>query len=253
MSAAARASGDRRVALVTGGAQGIGRACAQRLAREGCHVVIADRDPAGEAVAEIDRVGGSAAYEICDLAAPAAIERLAAGILERLGRCDVLVNNAAHLIRRPLSELDLDTWRRILAVNVDAAYLLCRALVPAMIQRGFGRVVNVISNTVWQPPPVGLLGYVTSKGAMLGFTRALAVEVGDRGVTVNAVAPGLTRTTSAQDDLSEEHFAAVRDQQAIKRSLQPDDIAGTIAFLASDDAALITGQAIRVDGGFVTL
>jgi NAD(P)-dependent dehydrogenase (short-subunit alcohol dehydrogenase family) len=165
----------------------------------------------------------------------------------------VLINNAAHLGRHAFEELDLDTWRRFHAVNVEAPFLLCHGLVPAMAQRGSGRVVNIVSNTVWAPPPAGLCAYVTTKGALLGFTRALAVEFGGRGVTVNAVAPGLTPTPGSREGMASEQFDAVREQQAIDRSLTPEDVAAAVSYLVSDDAAAVTGQALRVDGGLVTL
>jgi 3-oxoacyl-[acyl-carrier protein] reductase/(S)-1-phenylethanol dehydrogenase len=243
----------RRVAVVTGGASGVGRAIALRLARQGCDVAIADLRPAEGTVKEIGQ-GGAAAYsEICDLASPTAVDAFAANALARFGRCDILVNNAAHQAIRTLNALDLATWRRVQAVNVDAPYLLCNAFVPGMAERRFGRVINIVSSSVWEPPQDGFLAYVTSKAGLLGFTRALAAEVGRDRVTVNAVAPGLTRTTGSVRGNTPEHFEAVRLRQAIKQTLEPGDIAGTVAFLASDDASLITGQAIRVDGGLVTL
>ena len=122
-----------------------------------------------------------------------------------------------------------------------------------MAQRGGGRVVNIVSNTVWAPPPTGLCAYVTTKGALLGFTRALAVEFGGRGVTVNAVAPGLTPTPGSRSDMGPDDFARVREQQAVDRSLMPEDVAAAVSYLVSDDAAAVTGQALRVDGGLVTL
>jgi NAD(P)-dependent dehydrogenase (short-subunit alcohol dehydrogenase family) len=212
-------------------------------------VLIADRAGAAEAAADID---GAVAHEV-DLADAAQTRELAAGVLAGQGRCDVLVNNAAHLGRHTFEELDLDTWRRFHAVNVEAPFLLCQALVPAMAQRGGGRVVKIVSNTVWAPPPSGLCAYVTTKGALLGFTRALAVEFGGRGVTVNAIAPGLTPTPGSREGMGAAEFEAVRSQQAIGRSLMPEDVAAAVSYLASDDAAAVTGQALRVDGGLVTL
>ena len=237
-----------RVALVTGGARGLGRAIATRLAADGMRVVIADRASAGQTAAEI----ADAHPETVDLADAGQTRALAQRVLETFGRCDVLVNNAAQLGRYELEQLDLETWRRFAAVNVDAAFLLCGELVPAMARQGGGRVVNILSNTIWSPPP-GMLAYVTTKAAMLGFTRALALEYGGRGVTVNAVAPGLTPTPGSQSDLGPEMFDEVRRRQAIERSLAPEDIAAAVAYFASEDAAAVTGQSLRVDGGRVVL
>ena len=139
------------------------------------------------------------------------------------------------------------------AVNVEASFQLCAAFVPGMAERGFGRIINVASNTVWKPPGPGFVAYIASKGAVVGFTRAMATELGSSGITVNAIAPGLTRSPGAEEGNTAEHFEQVRLAQAIKRSLQPGDMAGTVAFLASDDASMITGQAIRIDGGLATL
>jgi NAD(P)-dependent dehydrogenase (short-subunit alcohol dehydrogenase family) len=239
-----------RVALVTGGARGIGRACAERLAADGLRVVVADRAGAAQAAAEI---GGETRAEEVDLADADQTLALAQRVLDGHGRCDVLVNNAAQLGRHALGELDLKTWRRFEAVNLEAPFLLCAALVPAMAQRGEGRVVNIVSNTVWAPPGPGLLAYITTKAGLLGFTRALAVEVGAQGVTVNAVAPGLTPTPGSESDTPAGAFAAVRSRQAVDRALSPDDIAGAVSYLCSPAAGAVAGQALRVDGGLVTL
>lgn len=246
-------SDSQRVALVTGAARGIGQAIALRLAADGHVLALADILPADETVTAIKDAGGEAFAVISDLGSPTDVDLLVREVSGQYGRCDVLVNCAALMLMRPFGELDLDTWRHVQAVNVEAAFQLCAAFVPGMAERGFGRIINVASNTVWKPPGPGFVAYIASKGAIVGFTRAMAVELGPAGITVNAIAPGLTRTPGAEQGETAEHFEQVRLDQAIKRSLQPGDMAGTVAFLASDDAAMITGQAIRIDGGLATL
>jgi len=238
-----------KVALITGGARGIGRACAERLAADGHRILIADGAGAEQAASE---VGGAHGYAV-DLAEADQTVALAGRVLAEHGRCDILVNNAAQLGMHRLEQLDLETFRRFERVNVEAPLLLCSRLLPAMAANGGGRVINIVSNTVWAPPGPGMTAYISSKGALLGMTRALAVEWGDRNVTVNAVAPGLTRTPATDADMPAQAFAAVRSQQSLDRELNPSDIAGAVAYLASDAAAAVTGQALRVDAGLVTL
>jgi NAD(P)-dependent dehydrogenase (short-subunit alcohol dehydrogenase family) len=241
------------VAVVTGAARGIGQAIALRLAEAGHALALGDVLPADETVTAVENAGGEALGVACDLGTEAGVDRLVREVSDRFGRCDVLVNCAGLMLFRPFADVDLDIWRRIQAVNVEAAFQLCAAFVPGMTERGFGRIVNVASNTVWKPPGAGFVPYIASKGAIVGFTRALATELGASGITVNAIAPGLTRSPGAEEGNTEEHFDDVRMAQAVPRSLRPGDMAGAVAFLASDDAAMISGQTLRIDGGLVTL
>jgi NAD(P)-dependent dehydrogenase (short-subunit alcohol dehydrogenase family) len=159
-----------RVAVVTGAARGIGQAIALRLARSGHALALGDLHPAEGTVTAIKEVGGEAFAVECDLGSPGGVALMVREVTSRLGRCDVLVNCAGLMLFRPFGELNLETWRRIQAVNVEAAFQLCAAFVPGMADRGFGRIVNVASNTVWKPPGAGFVPYVASKSAVVGFT-----------------------------------------------------------------------------------
>lgn len=224
-----------RVAVVTGGAGSIGGAICSALRLRQHEVLVLDQ--AGD--------------DPVDLADEGAVRAAGNRVLAQHGRCDVLVHAAACFDRATLSELDLPTWRRVLAVNVESAVWLAQSLTPAMTERGFGRLVFVVSDTVWDPPAAELLPYVASKAALIGVCRSLARALGKDGVTVNCVAPGLTRTPAAVDGMPPSAFAAVRDRQAISRDLVPEDVASTVAFLVSDDAGAITGQTLNADGGLV--
>jgi NAD(P)-dependent dehydrogenase (short-subunit alcohol dehydrogenase family) len=227
------ASEDRRVAVVTGGAGAIGGAIAARLAAD--HTVVV-----------LDRTGDV----VVDLGDTDDVRLAAHHVLERYGRCDVLVHAAAMVKFQPFDQLELDVWREVQAVNVESALLLTQAFAPGMRDRAFGRVIFIVSNTFWSPPGVHMLNYVASKGALIGMVRTLAVGLGSDGVAVTAVAPGLTRTP-ATDVVPAAEFADVEAHQALPRPLTPDDTAAVVAMLASDEAAALTGQTLTVDGGLV--
>ena len=225
---------DRRVAVVTGGAGAIGGAIAARLAAD--HTVVV-----------LDRTGGDV---VVDLGDPDDVRRAVALVLERHGGCDVLVHAAAMAAFGPWEEFGLDVWRQIQAVNVESALLLTQGFAPGMRERGFGRVIFIVSNSYWRPPGAHMLAYIASKGALIGMARTLAVGLGGDGIAVTAVAPGLTHTP-ATVVVPEAEFADAEAQQALPRPLTPDDTAAVVAMLAGDDAAALTGQTITVDGGLV--
>jgi 3-oxoacyl-[acyl-carrier protein] reductase len=224
---------DRRVAVVTGGAGAIGGAIAARLAAD--HTVVV-----------LDRSGDV----VVDLGEPDDVRRAAKEVLDRYGRCDVLVHSAAMVAFGPFEDFELDVWRKVQAVNVESLLLLAQAFAPGMRERGFGRIVSIVSNTFWQPPGGHMLAYVASKGALVGMTRTLAVGLGSDGIAVTAVAPGLTRTP-ATGVVPTEEFEAAAARQALPRPLTPEDTAAVVAMLVRDEAAALTGQVLTVDGGLV--
>jgi 3-oxoacyl-[acyl-carrier protein] reductase len=223
------------VAVVTGGAGAIGAS-----------IVAALRDT-GHTVEIVDRAGDPPV----DLAERGAVQAAAADLIHRHGRCDVLVHAAAAFDRAGLSELTPEGWRKMQAVNVESALWLAQAFAPGMAQRGFGRIVLIVSDTVWEPPAGDLLAYVASKATLIGIARTLARSLGRDGITVNCVAPGLTATPAAVADTPPEVFDEVRARQAIDRALAPEDVAAAVAFLAGDSAGAISGQTLCTDGGLV--
>jgi len=244
-----------KVAVVTGGAGGIGQAFAQRLAQDGVNVAIADRQPADETVKLVEAAGREAAAFDCDVASQESVTALAANVQQRFGRCDILINCAGIFPLQPFSEMTFADWRRVMSVNLDGTFLVTMAFVPGMKERGWGRIVNMASSTLGSVVN-GFTHYVASKGGIVGFTRALATELGPFGVTVNSIAPGLTRTPGAFARGPNPGIATMEDEfqraaatQAIKRGEVPADLVGAMSFLTSDDAAFITGQMLNVDGG----
>jgi 3-oxoacyl-[acyl-carrier protein] reductase len=237
-----------KVALVTGGSAGIGQAIVNRLAAEGAKVLNADIADGAETTAQAKAAGGEAHWLRCDLASEQEIRAVAAAAKKNVGAPSIFVHCAALQFVKPFLELTSSDWRRVQAVNQEAAFHFAQALLPDMQAASWGRIILIASSTLFINP-VNMSHYVTSKGALLGFARGLAGEIGKHGVTINCLAPGLTRTPSAATALPAEFFAAMADQQAIKRSGTPEDQAGVVSFLASDDAAFITGQTILADGG----
>jgi 3-oxoacyl-[acyl-carrier protein] reductase len=233
-----------RVAIVTGAAQGIGRAIATKLAALGAELVLVDQRMSTETSEAIARLSLSL---VVDVSTNEGWTRLADEVERRYGRVDIVVNNAAYYPHAELEDLSLDVWQRTLAVNLTACFLSAKHFVPSMRLRRWGRIVNISSNSIGTNS-TGLSHYMASKMGMIGFTRGLANEVGDEGITVNAVLPSITNT-AATAAMPDDAKRAVWQLQAIRRFAEPEDIAGPVAFLCGEDAAFITGQCVVVDGG----
>jgi len=240
-----------RVVIVTGGGQGIGRAYALGLAAEGARVVVADIANPEPTVKEIEARGGQALGVACDVSREGDTQHMATTALARFGRIDVLVNNAAVygiLKRRPFMEIPVEEWDRVMAVNLRGLFLCARAVFPAMKTQGKGKIINIASSTFFKGVP-HYIHYTTSKGGVVGFTRSLARELGDFGIRVNAIAPGFTLSGENEKNISEERKAANIRSRMLQRAQVPEDLVGTVVFLASDDSDFMTGQTIVVDGG----
>lgn len=243
-----------RVTIVTGGGLGLGKVYCRALAAEGARVVVADiaSDAAEEVAGSIRDEGGEAIAVAVDVTSPENTEAMAAEAVERFGSIDVLINNAAMysaiLPKKHFTEIPTDEWDRLMAVNAKGVFLCVKAVLPAMRERGAGKVVNVSSATVFSGAP-GFLHYVASKAAVVGMTRALARELGADGISVNAIAPGLTDSDTSEGLVSHEDMQRQAGARALNRVETPEDIVGTVLFLASADSDFVNGQTIVVDGG----
>jgi 3-oxoacyl-[acyl-carrier protein] reductase/pyridoxal 4-dehydrogenase len=237
---------DGRVAIVTGAAQGIGRAVAQRLADEGAQVVCCDLNSEGaeRAASELPEAAGMQV----DVSSPDSVQRLVDETVSRFGKVDALANVAAIVPFTPWDEVDYAEWRRIISTNLDGTYLTNRAVHYPMRDAGYGRIVNISTNAMLAGTP-NLSHYIASKGGVLAFTRALAREIGKYGITVNSVAPGLTETEGTLASPHKEAFDFVQMLQCIPRRGLAADIAPAVAFLCSEEAGWITGQLLVADGG----
>jgi 3-oxoacyl-[acyl-carrier protein] reductase len=244
-----------RVAIITGGGHGIGKAYATRLASEGAKIVIAELDEkAGHAVAEELNAAGYEALAVrTDVSDPASVENMAAATVERFGRIDILVNNAAifatvPMSRSPFDQITIDEWDLMMSVNVKGPWLASRAVIPQMREQGYGKIINISSSTSIKGSP-SRIHYVTSKAGILGFTKTLANEVGKDNICVNCIAPGSTLSEESPDEGILKMRADAASVRALKRVQTPDDLTGALLFFASADSDFITGQTLVVDGG----
>jgi NAD(P)-dependent dehydrogenase (short-subunit alcohol dehydrogenase family) len=242
-----------KVAIVTGGAQGIGYAVAEALAERGAALVISDRVGATDAAGRLAATGARAIGVAADVSSERDVAAMAEAATSAFGGIDILVNNAgiyATLKPRPFEEIDAAEWRRVMEVNVIGVFLCARAVLPGMKARGGGRMVNISSGVAFKGNP-NMAHYVASKGAVVSLTRALASELGAHGILVNSVAPGLTLSDGLR--ANPELMAGVRERslrgRVLAREMLPTDLVGAVAFFAGPDSAFITGQTLVVDGG----
>ena len=236
-----------RTVVISGAAAGIGQALAQRLAADGAQIVIADLSDAPETIALVEQAGSAALSVRVDVSSAEGVADLRGQALSRFGTVDALIHNAGIYPITPFADITFEEWRRVMSVNLDSMFHLTHEFLPGMREQGWGRVVAMVSN-VFHAGRGGFTHYVASKGGLIGFVRSLAAEVGQEGVTVNAIAPSLVHSKGTTGF---DYFDDIEQLQAIKRAQEPSDLTGAASFLTSDDAAYITGQTLVVDGGWV--
>jgi NAD(P)-dependent dehydrogenase (short-subunit alcohol dehydrogenase family) len=239
-----------KVALVTGGASGIGKATAELFAREGARVAVADFSAEGrETVQAIKNAGGEAIFLPVDVSDSGQVARMVEAALEAYGRIDILFNGAGILYYGTVLETDEQAWNRVLSINLGGTYLCCRAVIPHMIRQGGGSIINVASTVGAHDACANAVAYVTSKGGVTLFTKAVAIDHAKQGVRVNALVPGATDTPMIRKAIAPDDLQALAASQPIGRLGRPDELAKAVLFLASDDASFVTGSAMYVDGG----
>ncbi len=245
-----------KVSVITGGARGLGASFARAMSAEGSTCVIADIASGEAIVSEILAAGGQAEEISTDVSDETQVKDLARQVLERHGGADILVNNAALYSSLPpvhCLDIEADLWDRVMAVNVRGSFLAAKHLAPQMVARGGGRIINISSGTAYKGQPTQMAHYITSKGAVIALTRALSRELGEHGICVNTLAPGLILSDSIlkNDAHLEGASASVLASRAIRRHGHPSDLVGALIFLASSDSDFVTGQTIAVDGGSI--
>ena len=239
-----------KVAVVTGAARGIGQAICHGLAEHGAYVAGIDLEDLSETGALVGSAGGRWLGLRADVASQEDVARIAAEVAAYFGACDVLVNNAGIYPRVAWDDLDYDTWKGFFRVNLDSQFLMCKAFVPGMKAKAWGRIVNITSDSV-QLATAATTPYKASKMGVIGFTRGLAGDLAPYGITVNAASPSLTRTPGAVQNTGEARLNEIAGRQLIKKVAVPDDVVGTILFLTSEDSYFVTGQTIFANGGLV--
>lgn len=247
-----------RVCIVTGAAQGIGAVYAKAMAHEGANVVVADIDDCSDVAEEIEKTcqGAQALAIHTDVSTEHSCEEMVAKTIEKFGRLDVLVSNAAifgTIIPGPFEEISVEEWDRLMAVNVRGPFLCAKAAVPQMREQQYGKIINIASGTLFKGSP-NMLHYVTSKGAILAMTRSLSREVGEDNICVNTIAPGYTlseKVIAGMNDKVNASRVATMNTRAFKRDQMPEDLIGSLIFLASSDSDFMTGQCMVIDGGSV--
>ncbi len=243
---------DGKTAIITGSGRGLGAAYAKALASEGAAIMVADIVATGTTVEAITGAGGRAIGVSCDVTDTGQIAAMVEATLEAFGGIDILINNAARVVdfdHGSFLDIDESEWDSVMQVNTRGAFSCVKAVAPVMRAAGSGKIVNISSGTAFKGTP-WMLHYVSSKGAIVAFTRSLARELGDDGICVNAIAPGLTLSEAIE---ASDQFAGNKDvslaTRAIKREEQPDDLIGAMLFLCSSDSDFVTGQTLVVDGG----